>query len=71
MGYDILVPGGTTDEELQAQVKARADAVNNVLKQYETRATFKLKSMTREFTTEYQIELTDLKIPTGYDLEAT
>jgi hypothetical protein len=71
MGFDILVPSGITDEDRQAQVKARADAVNNVLKQYETRATFKLKSMTREFTTDYQIEMTDLRIPTGYDLEVT
>ena len=71
MGYDILIPSGITDEDRQAQVKQRSDAVNNALQEVETRATFKLKSMTREFTTEYQIEMTDLKIPTGYDLEAT
>ena len=41
-----------------------------MLKQYETRATFKLKSMTREFSSDYEIEVTDLMIPTGYDLEA-
>lgn len=35
-----------------------------------TVATFKLKSMTREFSSDYPIELTDLKIPTGYNLEA-
>jgi hypothetical protein len=34
------------------------------------RATFKLKSLTGEFSSDYDIELTDLKIPTGYDLEA-
>jgi hypothetical protein len=51
-------------------VKARADAVNNALKEVETRATFKLKSMSREFASDYQIEVTDLKVPTGYDLEA-
>ena len=38
--------------------------------EYETRAKFKLKSMTREFSTDYEIQVTDLKIPTGYDLEA-
>ena len=41
-----------------------------MLKDFETRATFKLKSMTRAFSTDYEIEVTDLKIPTGYDLEA-
>jgi hypothetical protein len=34
-----------------------------------TRITFKLKSMTREFSSDYEIQLTDLHIPTGYDLE--
>jgi hypothetical protein len=38
--------------------------------QYQSRAKFKLKSMTREFSTDYEIEVTDLKIPAGYDLEA-
>lgn len=38
--------------------------------QYKTRATFKLKSMKRDFSTDYEIQLTDLKIPTGVDLEA-
>jgi len=37
---------------------------------YEQRAKFKLKSMTRAFETNYEIQMTDLKIPTGYDLEA-
>jgi hypothetical protein len=34
-----------------------------------TRATFKLKSMTRAFSTDYSVQVTDLKIPTGYNLE--
>jgi len=68
---EFFIPFGPSDEDRQAGVTARAEAVNNALKEVETRATFKLKSMTREFTTEYWIELTDLKIPTGYDLEAT
>jgi hypothetical protein len=33
-------------------------------------ATFKLKSMTREFSSDYEIAVTDLKIPTNYNLEA-
>jgi hypothetical protein len=41
-----------------------------LLKEVPTKATFKLKSMTREFVSDYTIETTDLKIPTGYDLEA-
>jgi hypothetical protein len=40
------------------------------IKKVQTRATFKLKSMTREFTSDYDLQVTDLKIPTGYDLEA-
>jgi hypothetical protein len=34
------------------------------------RATFKLKSMTGEFSSDYGLQVTDLKIPTGYDLSA-
>jgi len=26
--------------------------------------------MTREFSSDYEIQVTDLKVPTGYDLEA-
>jgi hypothetical protein len=36
---------------------------------YEQRGTFKLKSMTREFSSDYELQVTDLKIPAGYDLE--
>jgi hypothetical protein len=61
---------GTTDEDRQALVAERATAVNNALAEVETRATFKLKSMSREFSTPYQVEVSDLKIPTGYDLGA-
>jgi hypothetical protein len=47
------------------------DPVSNAIAGYGIRATFKLKSMTREFSTDYEVQVTDLKIPTGYDLEAT
>jgi hypothetical protein len=44
----------------------------NILKTMETTATFKLKSVTGQgFTTDYAIQVTDLKIPTGYDLTST
>jgi hypothetical protein len=59
-----------TDEEVQESVNARVEHINNALKEIPTRATFKLKSMTRYFTSPYDIQVTDLKIPTGYDLEA-
>jgi hypothetical protein len=62
-----------TDEEqqqLQAAVQARSEAIRNALKEVETRAIFKLKSMTREFSSDYEVQVTELKIPTGYDLEA-
>jgi hypothetical protein len=48
----------------------KKDQVSEVLRTVETRATFKLKSMTREFSSGYDIQVSDLKIPTGYDLEA-
>jgi hypothetical protein len=57
-------------EDATDVVKSRSESVNNTLKQVGTKATFKLKSMTREFTSDYGIATTDLKIPTGYDLEA-
>jgi hypothetical protein len=46
------------------------DMVSDELKKVETRATFKLKSMTRQFSSPYELQVTDLQIPTGYDLEA-
>ena len=56
-------------ETAQERLQARSTDVANVLKEHETKATFKLKSMTREFSTPYDIQVTDVKIPTGYDLE--
>jgi hypothetical protein len=61
---NMVVQGG------QELVQARSEAASNALKECETRATFKLKSMTGEFATDYEIAVTDLQIPTGYDLEA-
>jgi len=61
----------TSDNEAQELIAAREAWIKQyVLPQYETRAKFKLKSMTRAFETNYDIQMTDLKIPTGYDLEA-
>jgi hypothetical protein len=69
---NVPPPAGvaTSDNERQNMVAARDAAVQLALRQYETRAKFKLKSMTRAFETNYEIQMTDLKIPTGYDLEA-
>jgi hypothetical protein len=54
----------------EAAVAVRTEYLKNLLKQYETRATFKLKSMTSGFASDYELQVTDLKIPTGIDLEA-
>jgi hypothetical protein len=63
--------GPTSNDELQNQMAARSEWIKNViLPPYETRAKFKLKSMTREFSTDYELQVTDLMIPTGIDLEA-
>ena len=51
-------------------LQGRTQAITNLLRVTQTKATFKLKSMTREFSTPYDIQVTDVKIPTGYDLEA-
>jgi len=71
---DVPVPTNsqnTTDSEANQMIQARSEFIKNkVLPKYETRAKFKLKSMTRAFSTNYEIAVTDLKVPTGYDLEA-
>ena len=59
-----------SEEDVQDSVNARVEHINNALKEVPTRATFKLKSMTRDFITDYPIQVTDVQIPTGYDLEA-
>ena len=63
--------GPTSNDDKQNQLEARSEWIKNViLPTYETRAKFKLKSMTREFSTDYVLQTTDLKIPTGINLEA-
>jgi len=49
---------------------AQAIYTKYLMKQHEVHATFKLKSMTRDFSTDYEVQVTDVKIPTGIDLEA-
>jgi hypothetical protein len=61
----------STQSTPQDILAARQEFAKNVLAGLETHATFKLKSMTRSFETNYAIQVTDLKIPTGYDLEAS
>jgi hypothetical protein len=46
------------------------DQVAEELKNCATKATFKLKSMTREFSSDYEVQVTDLNIPMGINLEA-
>jgi hypothetical protein len=60
-----------TPQEEAGYLEMRKQAVLNALNSVQTRATFRLKSMTATFSTGYAIATTDLKIPTGYDLEAT
>jgi hypothetical protein len=63
-------PASTTSNQASEMIRARSEFIKEqILPQYETRAKFKLKSMTREFETEYELQVTDLKIPAGYDLE--
>jgi hypothetical protein len=69
-GVSPLDLGNLLPVDTAAMLQARSEFVNNFLKTIETKGTFKLKSMTREFSTPYDIQVTDVKIPTGYDLEA-
>jgi hypothetical protein len=63
--------GPTSNNDKQNQLEARSEWIKNVaLPPYETRAKFKLKSMMGEFSTNYELQVTDLMIPTGIDLEA-
>jgi hypothetical protein len=63
--------GPTSNDDKQNQLEARSEWIKNVvLPTYETRAKFKLKSMTGQFSTNYELQVTDLMIPTGIDLEA-
>jgi hypothetical protein len=66
----LVVENGPEAQNAAVYWLQNADLAGEELKKLETRATFKLKSMTRAFTSEYEIQVTDLKIPTGYDLEA-
>jgi hypothetical protein len=53
-----------------ALLAAQAEAMAAAVPLFEVRGRFKLKSMKREFSSDYEIQVTDLKIPTGYNLEA-
>jgi len=64
-------PANTTSDQASEAIRVRSEFIKEqLIPQYETRAKFKLKSMTREFSTDYEIQVTDLKIPANYDLEA-
>lgn len=63
--------GPTSNDDIQNQIEARSEWIKNVvLPTYETHAKFKLKPMTGEFSTDYELQVTNLMIPTGIDLEA-
>jgi len=63
--------GTPLQSDPQAMLAARAKALNDMLKAAPTRVEFKLKNMTKEFTSNYPIIVSELKIPTGYNLEVT
>jgi hypothetical protein len=58
---------GVVDQEFISELTSH---FNNTLRAMPTRWTFKLKSMTREFSSDYSVNVTTLQIPLGYDLEA-
>lgn len=60
----------TANAARQEILNDRGEAVNAALETVPTIARFKLKSMKRAFSTDHVIAVTDLKIPTGINLEA-
>jgi hypothetical protein len=48
---------------------ARSAALNNTLYNVPMSAVFRLKSMSRSFTTDYDLQVTTLQVPLGYNLE--
>jgi hypothetical protein len=70
-GQFASVPiSGADIEQMKEIPAARSQAISNAMKDCETSVTFKLKSMSRQFSSDYAVQVTDLSIPTGYDLEA-
>jgi hypothetical protein len=59
------------NNQARDKLAARAEMLKDFLNNHQTRATFKLRSMTKSFSTNYVPQLTNLQIPTGYDLETT
>jgi hypothetical protein len=68
--FPSLPIGPWTAEEQNAHIQARSKAITESLSKVETKATFRLKSMSREFSTGHEVQVTDLKVLSGYDLEA-
>lgn len=73
--FDIggTIPGVPDDEGNtpgQLMIEARQQAITDFLDTIRTVASFKLKSMTGQFDSPYQITVTQLKLPTMIDLEA-
>jgi hypothetical protein len=70
-GFGIPVPQKVVSgPDINESIAAQQQYAANLVEDNDMRLVFKLKSMTREFSSDYAIEVTDLKIPTGYDLEA-
>jgi hypothetical protein len=65
-----LSPNDVIEQDLVVTMGANPK-LGDVNSNFDVHATFKLKSMTREFSSDYEIQVTDLKIPAGYNLEAT
>lgn len=72
IGTDLPPPAGynTWPEAIEAAVEARNQAVADALSANATEITFKLKSMTKEFTQDVVLVVEDLKVPSMIDLEA-
>jgi hypothetical protein len=61
----------TDPDAAQDRVKVVQQQLDQTIAGLATKVTFKLKSMAGEFSTDFQLQVTDLKIPMGYNLEAT
>lgn len=65
------IPGGSSGERNQQAVQERSASLQNTLEQIQTQVLFKLKPMSEVFSSNYDIDVTNLIVPKHIDLETT
>lgn len=65
------IPGASGGERNQQIVQERNAALTNTLQQIQTQVRFKLKPMSKVFSSNYDVEVTNLIVPKHIDLETS